>query len=1087
MLRAAIYSMLAVAASAIPDVSFPFNSQVPPVARVSQSYNFQFSATTFAQSSGSLQYTLSGAPSWLALDGSNRRLWGTPGQADVGSATFNISAADSSGSVDTQGTIIVTSDPAPAIASNITEALSQAGKLSDSTSLSLYPATSFNIGFPRDTFRSSSNLTHYATLSDHTPLPAWLAFDADALSFSGVTPQLTASPQYFEILFIASDFAGFSGAWVTFTIVVSDHQLVFTSCEQNVSFTEGTTMTFSSLRSQLILDGAPISDQDFQNATASTPSWLSFDPTSLVITGDWPNDTSAASVSITAMDRFGDVANTTIQFISATPSPLFHTQIGTIDAVIGDNVTIDLSSMIDQQAGLNVTVDLGTAAQWLSFDRSTLTIRGRIPSSAPAQVIQGTVTVSNADGSETDSQQFTIQLTDNGSSMPSGTTSTSTSALSTSATSSATSAGSGSSNGARKASSRNTPIIIAIAVICVVLAVILAIIAYFFFKRRRRSTRRAGNQSPKVTKADVSRPIYQEEEWHDKEGAMERDMERGELTRMRTPEPPPVIPVPSPLKPAALTKKVRHSIGSSIGEGEEAVLKSFNRSSDWSFTDTSPNSHTPHQSMRVATEMARSTRIAEESPTRGRRRMRSSKHDSRVAKRYSMGVPASRRFTGAGHGRTSYGSSPRQGSRLLSRDSSSFSSYTTLSTAMLSPVASVYPVPPPSPDNASRFSDAEKRKSVRIVPGSLDELPLPDLRPMDQKRASYIRNRASNRSPFFSARASSRASSAHGPSIIGTLTESGASIEDVESGSGSGSGSGATAGENSKQVQKFPGSLRRKRTGANTARAYSAAPLGKTNTPTFLHRWDSQLRQRLALEGLPQRSNTGDSIRSSVPTASIYSEPDLSAFTISPSEKDAEEADKDASSGGASFPSPVPAALQIPKRNPRREVRKPSRNDSRRSSTETATQHKRTPSDRLDRDSQGNIIEFAGEGETPTIEEMNVAIAVRNSGTVSQGRRSRLSTAVRQQLQAQEQGSSVLHRGRRTPLSMISNASANAGAGAGQGGGLRVVEGSPRLVESKGSPRLVEGKGKRPISVEGGRWTSLRGKREETPGNEAFL
>lgn len=61
-----------------PTLSFPINSQVPPVARIGEPFSFVFSDTTFTSSNGaSLSYSLTNPPSWLSLDSASRKFSGT--------------------------------------------------------------------------------------------------------------------------------------------------------------------------------------------------------------------------------------------------------------------------------------------------------------------------------------------------------------------------------------------------------------------------------------------------------------------------------------------------------------------------------------------------------------------------------------------------------------------------------------------------------------------------------------------------------------------------------------------------------------------------------------------------------------------------------------------------------------------------------------------------------------------------------------------------------------------------------------------------------------------------------------------------
>lgn len=818
MLLFAVIPLLAWAAHGIPTVAFPLNSQVPPVARASQPFEFHFSPGTFAQALGPLQYRLSASPPWLSLDSPNRRLYGTPTEKDVGAPQITIIAEDASGSVPMQATLIVSADAAPKLNVNVSDTLAKAGKLSGPSSLSLLPSKQYSIEFPGDAFTSTTttDLTYYATLSDRSPLPSWVSFNADSMVFSGTT---SASPQMVELMLIASDVTGFAGAWVIFTLAVSAHQLIFTNVEQTASVTPGSPVSVKDVRGQLSLDGKPLVDSDLEKATANAPEWLEFDPKTLEVGGTAPNDVKPSSFTISATDKFGDVANTTVQLTTA--SGLFKGEVGTLNAVIGEPAKFDLSTVIATQPGLRIDVDLGAAAQWLHFNQTSLTIQGEIPGSATPQTIHGSIKATSADGSQSDSGAFDMVVKAATATGSNGSTPRSTSSTSNASTTAETSETSTAGITPKKAST-NHGVIIAISVICLVLLIIAIVLGFLLYKRCKRA-RRPG--SPKRRKEDISRPIYHGDDWRMAHDAFlgGRDVEKGEGAVRHTEDVPPQIATPSPLKRATRERRgvggnYRQSHGTSIGDGEREVLQSAIHSGDWSVSAPA-----------VRSEAGPSSRIPEDSPARGRRVRRSDFKVHRDSQdsygRPSGGLPARRRVHGLGHGRASFGSPSQRFSSQRSRGASSYSSFSTLSTGMLSngllsPTGVLFPAPPPSPNAANRYSNTTNM-SVRMVHGSPspeNSSILADTRPLDERRQSYIRNRATSRSPFFAACESSRGSSSRRPSMIGALAESLASGDGVDVGTSilSYTTAGAT------QRSHFPGSLRRKRTGkGTTARAYS--------------------------------------------------------------------------------------------------------------------------------------------------------------------------------------------------------------------------------------------------------------------------
>jgi hypothetical protein len=170
--------------------NYPLSSQFPPVAHVDSTFSFQFAPTTFASDSDRLQYSLVSGPSWLSLESKNRTLSGTPRANDVGEISFTIAAAGSAGAVaNMDSKLIVSDETGPKAQGNITDILSKAGQLSSPDTLSIGPSQPFNITFPSDAFSSSGKtLSYNALLSDRTPLPAWISFDASSLHFAGTTP-----------------------------------------------------------------------------------------------------------------------------------------------------------------------------------------------------------------------------------------------------------------------------------------------------------------------------------------------------------------------------------------------------------------------------------------------------------------------------------------------------------------------------------------------------------------------------------------------------------------------------------------------------------------------------------------------------------------------------------------------------------------------------------------------------------------------------------------------------------------------------------------------------------------------------------
>ena len=398
--------------SATPGIALPINSQVPPVARVSEPYQFVFSTSTFVSSSSSLQYALSNGPDWLQLDSSARRFSGTPGKNDVGSVNFSLEATDGRGSSTMPVTFIVTSDPGPGLGIPVSEQLPAFGTYSEPDSLLLYPSTSVLLPFKTDTFTNTNeNTVYYAISANNTPLPSWLTFDASHLQLTGTTPSFTFPtelPQTFVIQLTASDVIGFSGAIASIQLTVTSHELTFGNTTLTIDTSLGKPVDFSEIQSSLRLDSQPIQNYELDEIVADSPAWLSFNPQSLVFSGMPPEDVSSQNFSVSAVDTYGDIANTTILISVAGSSDFFNESIGAMQATIGSSFDYKLNESLFAVPSLEVSVTLGNTSQWLSFDEKTLELSGQVPNNSKAQDDQLVLVASN--DTQTQTQNFTISL-----------------------------------------------------------------------------------------------------------------------------------------------------------------------------------------------------------------------------------------------------------------------------------------------------------------------------------------------------------------------------------------------------------------------------------------------------------------------------------------------------------------------------------------------------------------------------------------------------------------------------------------------------------------------------------------------------
>lgn len=763
-IRQAIFtglSILALKTSAQPSVAFPFNSQVPVVARVGQPYTFQFSQSTFAPHTSAFTYALVGQPAWLRIDSAARLLLGLPTQDDAGASTFFIVATDASGATAEMGcTMVVSADPPPVIEGDFSKELAATANLSSTQPpiMTVLPSTPFNFDFKPSSFIDAiqRKLWYYATLANHTPLPSWLKFDADNLVFTGTAPQLSAFPQSWHIDLIVSDVEGFAGAKAAFTIAIGIHKLVFVPEEQQFAVTPGKKVDLTTLGSTLFLNGNEYAPGNSKNVQASPPAWLHLDKKTLDVTGTVPPNAKDENFTISVEDGFGNTATVLVDIVTSGSS-LFAGTVGTLIADSGQAFKYHFSHSLFAKEDLDLAVTFPATESWLHFDSQSRTLVGEVPKQSASSTIQATLTASSADSAEAQDQVFTIYIRGSdaktGSVVPGTSTPSPGSAL------------------AKVSDSRITGGAIAGIVVAVLVAAILIAVLVFLCWRRRKD-QQSYVESPTPSRRINSRSILSPEA---DAILVTTDVQTDiEKTGGEHIEPDDAHGIALELSSQVGNTRLkwskrfsRLSLASSIGNGEGALQ------ADSNIPELGRKSSAlakPHDSFSVPAEMARSSRQLTDAPPSKRifKRIKEKRYS-----RSSVGLGIDTRGAGLLPDRSVDGSKSkrRRVSSLglsAAMDRSSAGSISTRGTSVLSTKPSDFPRPPTRSTLAGSRSipalyltEAEKHASIRLVDRSDSN---PGDRSMQEKRQSYIRNRASTMcadpSPLFAhgSRASSDAS-----------------------------------------------------------------------------------------------------------------------------------------------------------------------------------------------------------------------------------------------------------------------------------------------------------------------------------------
>ncbi|KAL8421747.1 hypothetical protein RB596_002503 [Gaeumannomyces avenae] len=385
LVRLGLVLLLTGFASAAPSVSFPINSQVPPVARISEPFSFIFSSSTFT-SDLPITYSFLKAPKWLSIDDKARRLFGTPKEADVTSGgdvvgvPIEIVATDRTGSTTLSATLIVSKQPSPEVLIPSAEQVPTFGPFSQPSSLLSYPERPFSFAFSSRTF-SRTDLEYYAVTADNSPLPAWISFDPEKLAFTGRTPpfsSLVEPPQTFGFKLVASDVPGFSALSVSFSVVVGNHQLTATNPTIIINATSGTPVANSGLKGQIKIDGQEANPVDIASTSApGIPPWLAFDKSNLEFKGTPPTNARPTAFPLILKDAYENALNITVQVNMATD--LFRSSLKDITLKAGSQLLLDLKPYLWRPSETEIELETQPRTQWVRYDPETMTISGDAP------------------------------------------------------------------------------------------------------------------------------------------------------------------------------------------------------------------------------------------------------------------------------------------------------------------------------------------------------------------------------------------------------------------------------------------------------------------------------------------------------------------------------------------------------------------------------------------------------------------------------------------------------------------------------------------------------------------------------------
>ncbi|KAL1836091.1 hypothetical protein VTJ49DRAFT_5575 [Mycothermus thermophilus] len=418
---AAALLLLAELSVASPVVSFPINSQVPPVARIGEPLSFVFSPTTFTSNSP-ITYSLANAPKWLSIDSSSRRLFGTPGPGDAGpgrvtGVPLELVASDGSGSTSMAATLVVVRGQGLKVDIPLEKQPPDFGIFSAPSSVLADPEKDFSFRIDPKTFSATSGSPtyYYATMADNTPLPAWILFDSASLSFSGRTPSMEAliqPPQRFSFQLVASDVAGFAGAALEFDIIVGNHQLDADATTVVLNATPGILLSYTGLANAVKVDGKPAAPGSVVVASApNIPSWLSLDKHTLHLAGVPPASATSTSFTVSLRNNKGNTIDVTVRIqMPGDKGSLFTARTPKLAITPGESFAFNLRPYLTDPGNTDVSIEAPSARSWMKFSPGTFTLSGVAPAELKEPAVDVNIIARSRTSKETASLSFPIAI-----------------------------------------------------------------------------------------------------------------------------------------------------------------------------------------------------------------------------------------------------------------------------------------------------------------------------------------------------------------------------------------------------------------------------------------------------------------------------------------------------------------------------------------------------------------------------------------------------------------------------------------------------------------------------------------------------
>lgn len=423
-------------------LQYPVSGQYPLIARVGEPYVWSISSETFADTTLD-EVKAVRLPKWLRYNTESGTLWGTPGKEDEGTVEVELVAGgDGDQGAKDVFTICVTRFPPPirviaiedqlkqdnpALASVFTlHKYSALGAPSPSMSsgsgsnpairsrpaVRVPPNWSFSVGLQGGTYEPAKissvedsppgqtvgDLFYYALREDGTPLPPWIKFNPDEMTFDGYTRSPPViDPEVVPVALIATDQRGYSAYRDVFNIIVASQELSAAgpTIEAPINVTQGEDVDFD-LRSgnswvfdSVLVNNGSLNAGDITRITVDTIPlpWLGYESGTFRLSGTAPRTVNMQGTIIPLiLNAFNQTLplNVTIRVL---PSYFSEPVFGSVYAAPGMEFSYTLESkhlsgspeFTGHDVNLTALFQPSSAGSFLRFDYTSNSLSGTVP------------------------------------------------------------------------------------------------------------------------------------------------------------------------------------------------------------------------------------------------------------------------------------------------------------------------------------------------------------------------------------------------------------------------------------------------------------------------------------------------------------------------------------------------------------------------------------------------------------------------------------------------------------------------------------------------------------------------------------